>query len=105
MPRILLIEGNEMNRNMLSRRLERKGYQVLLTVDGQNGMVLAQAESPDLILMDMSLPLLDGWEASRRLKADPPTRRVPIIHAETREGEYCRRCRQPHAVKLLCYTI
>ena len=79
MPKILLIEDNEMNRNMLSRRLERKGYQVLLAVDGQNGMVLARAESPDLILMDMSLPVLDGWEASRQLKADPQTRLVPII--------------------------
>ena len=79
MPKILLVEDNEMNRDMLSRRLERKGYQVVLAVDGQSGMELAQAESPDLILMDMSLPVMDGWEASRKLKADPRTRRVPII--------------------------
>jgi CheY-like chemotaxis protein len=79
MPKILLIEDNEMNRDMLSRRLERKGFQIVLAVDGQSGVELAQAESPDLILMDMSLPVLDGWEASRKLKADPRTRRVPII--------------------------
>jgi len=79
MPKILLVEDNEMNRDMLSRRLERKGYQVVLAVDGQSGVELAQAEAPDLILMDMSLPVLDGWEASRKLKADPRTRRVPII--------------------------
>ena len=79
MPKILLVEDNEMNRDMLSRRLERKGYQIVLAVDGQSGVELAQAEAPDLILMDMSLPVLDGWEASRKLKADPRTRRVPII--------------------------
>ncbi len=79
MPKILLVEDNEMNRDMLSRRLQRKGYQVVLAVDGQSGVELAQTESPDLILMDMSLPILDGWEASRKLKADPRTRRVPII--------------------------
>jgi CheY-like chemotaxis protein len=79
MPKILLVEDNEMNRDMLSRRLERKGYEIVLAVDGQSGVELAQAASPDLILMDMSLPVLDGWEASRKLKADPRTRRVPII--------------------------
>ena len=79
MPKILLVEDNEMNRDMLSRRLERKGYEVVLAVDGQSGVELAQAAAPDLILMDMSLPVLDGWEASRKLKADPRTRRVPII--------------------------
>jgi two-component system cell cycle response regulator DivK len=79
MPKILLVEDNAMNRDMLSRRLEKKGYQVVLAVDGQSGVELAQAEMPDLILMDMSLPVLDGWEASRKLKADPRTRRVPII--------------------------
>ena len=79
MLKILLVEDNEMNRDMLSRRLERKGYQVVLAVDGQSGVELAQAAAPDLILMDMSLPVLDGWEASRKLKADPRTRRVPII--------------------------
>ncbi len=79
MPKILLVEDNEMNRDMLSRRLERKGYQVVLAMDGQSGVDLAHAEAPDLILMDMSLPVLDGWEASRKLKADPRTRLVPII--------------------------
>jgi two-component system, cell cycle response regulator DivK len=79
MPKILLVEDNEMNRDMLSRRLERKGYQVVLAVDGQSGVSMAQAEPPDLILMDMSLPVLDGWEASRKLKAAPLTRQVPII--------------------------
>jgi len=79
MPKILRVEDNEMNRDMLSRRLERKGYQVVLAVDGQSGVEMAQAEVPDLILMDMSLPVLDGWEASRKLKADPRTRLVPII--------------------------
>ena len=75
MPKILLVEDNEMNRDMLSRRLERKGYQIVLAVDGQSGVELAQAEVPDLILMDMSLPVFDGWEASRKLKADPRTHR------------------------------
>lgn len=71
MPKILLVEDNEMNRDMLSRRLERRGYQVVVAVDGQEGVALAQSEAPDLILMDMSLPALDGWEASRQLKAGP----------------------------------
>jgi len=79
MARILLIEDNEMNRDMLSRRLERKGFSVLLAVDGAEGVRLAAAEQPDLILMDMSLPVLDGWEASRVLKTDPKTRAIPII--------------------------
>ena len=79
MPKILLVEDNEMNRDMLSRRLQRKGYQVVLALDGQSGVELAQSESPDLILMDMSLPVLDGWEATRKLKAAPQTRAVPII--------------------------
>ena len=79
MPKILLVEDNEMNRDMLSRRLQRKGYQVVLALDGQSGVELAQSEAPDLILMDMSLPVLDGWEATRKLKAAPRTRAVPII--------------------------
>jgi two-component system cell cycle response regulator DivK len=79
MPKILLVEDNEMNRDMLSRRLERRGYQVLIAVDGQQGVDMALAESPDLILMDMSLPVLDGWEASRRLKGEAKTRGIPII--------------------------
>lgn len=79
MPRILLVEDNEMNRDMLSRRLERKGYTVTCAVDGQQGLERARAERPDLILMDLSLPVLDGWEATRRLKADPDLRRIPVI--------------------------
>jgi CheY-like chemotaxis protein len=79
MPRILLVEDNEMNRDMLSRRLERRGYQVLIAVDGEQGVAMAQAEVPDLVLMDMSLPGLDGWEATRRLKAAQPTQRIPVI--------------------------
>ena len=79
MPKILLIEDNEMNRDMLSRRLLRKGYQVILAVDGESGVAMAAAESPDLILLDMSLPILDGWEAARRLKAWTATRHIPVI--------------------------
>jgi CheY-like chemotaxis protein len=79
MPKILLVEDNEMNRDMLSRRLERRGYQVVIAVDGEQGMAMARSEAPDLILMDMSLPTLDGWEAARRLKAAPETRAIPII--------------------------
>ncbi len=79
MPKILLVEDNEMNRDMLSRRLARKGYEVVLAVDGQIGVEMAQAEAPDLILMDMSLPVLDGWEATRRLKANAATERIPVI--------------------------
>lgn len=79
MPKILLVEDNEMNRDMLSRRLMRKGYDVIIAVDGQLGVDMARAESPDLVLMDMSLPVLDGWEATRRLKAAPETRPIPVI--------------------------
>ncbi len=79
MPRILLVEDNEMNRDMLSRRLERKGYEVLIAVDGQMGIEMARAEAPDLILMDMSLPVMDGWEATRTLKAAEATRNIPVI--------------------------
>ena len=79
MARILLAEDNEMNRDMLSRRLERKGYQVVIAVNGQRAIDLAANEKPDLILMDMSLPMVDGWEATRRLKADPRTKQIPII--------------------------
>src|SRR5438093_6570952 len=79
MPKILLVEDNEMNRDMLSRRLERRGYQVVIAVDGEQGLSLAQSEHPDLILMDMSLPVLDGWEATRQLKASPETKSIPII--------------------------
>ena len=79
MPKILLVEDNEMNRDMLSRRLERKGYEVSIAMDGQEGVDRAREIMPDLILMDMSLPVLDGWEATRRLKAAPETSGIPII--------------------------
>lgn len=79
MAKILLVEDNEMNRDMLSRRLIRKGYEIVLAEDGEIGVRLAQTEKPALILMDLSLPVLDGWEAIRRLKADPSTRPIPVI--------------------------
>ena len=79
MAKILLVEDNEMNRDMLSRRLAKRGYEVVVAVDGEQGVALARAEAPTLILMDMSLPVLDGWEATRQLKAAPETRDVPII--------------------------
>ena len=79
MSKILLVEDNEMNRDMLSRRLVRKGYEVVLAVDGQSGLAMAQSELPDLVLMDMSLPTVDGWEATRRLKADASTQHIPVI--------------------------
>jgi CheY-like chemotaxis protein len=79
MPRVLLVEDNEESRDGLARHLRRKGYEMLLAVDGQQGMEVARAEAPDLILLDMSLPVLDGWEATRRLKADPATRGIPVI--------------------------
>jgi CheY-like chemotaxis protein len=79
MAKILLVEDNEMNRDMLSRRLQRRGYQVVMAVDGGQGIAMAQSETPDLILMDMSLPVLDGWEATRQLKAATTTQSIPII--------------------------
>ncbi|MCK9588211.1 MAG: response regulator [Terrimicrobiaceae bacterium] len=79
MSRILLVEDNEMNRDMLSRRLARRGHEILLAVDGAEGVARASADLPDLILMDMSLPVLDGWEATRRIKADPATAKIPVI--------------------------
>jgi two-component system, cell cycle response regulator DivK len=79
MPRILLVEDNEMNRDMLSRRLIRNGYEVCLATDGQQGAEMALSERPDLILMDMSLPVIDGWEATRRIKANDATRGIPVI--------------------------
>jgi two-component system, cell cycle response regulator DivK len=78
-PRILLVEDNEMNRDMLSRRLTRKGYEVILAQDGQEGVTTASARLPDLILMDMSLPVLNGWEATRQLKENPGTAHIPIV--------------------------
>ena len=77
--KILLVEDNEMNRDMLSRRLQRRGYEVLTAVDGESGLALTQSDAPALVLMDMSLPGIDGWEATRRLKADPATRAIPVI--------------------------
>ncbi len=93
MPKILLVEDNEMNLDMLSRRLERRGYELVIAMDGAKGIELAGAESPDLILMDMSLPVVDGWEATRRLKADESTQQIPIIaltaHAIAGDRERC----------------
>jgi len=79
MSKILLVEDNEMNRDMLSRRLERKGFDVVMAVDGQAGVEMASSASPDLILMDLSLPIIDGWEATRRIKADAATQKIPVI--------------------------
>lgn len=79
MPKILLVEDNEMNRDMLSRRLEKRGYSVVVAVDGAAGVAQALAEKPDLILMDMSLPVIDGWEATRQIRADANVAGTPII--------------------------
>jgi CheY-like chemotaxis protein len=79
MPKLLIVEDNEMNRDMLSRRLARRGYEIVTAVDGEQGVTTARAETPDLILMDMSLPVMDGWEATRRLKGDAATRAIPVI--------------------------
>ena len=91
--RVLLVEANEMNRDMLSRRLSRKGFEVLMAVDGQQAIEMTSQVSPDLILMDMSLPVLDGWEATRRLKADPASSGIPVIgltaHAMDGDREKC----------------
>lgn len=93
MSKILLVEDNEMNRDMLSRRLERKGHQILIALDGEQGVAMAQSEAPDLILMDMSLPVLDGWAATRQLKASATTSSIPIIaltaHAMSGDKEKC----------------
>jgi CheY-like chemotaxis protein len=92
-PKLLYVEDNEMNRDMLSRRLERRGFDVLIAVDGEQGLSMAASEKPDLILMDMSLPVVDGWEATRRLKAAPDTRGIPIIgltaHAMSTDRDKC----------------
>lgn len=79
MAKILLVEDNEMNRDMLSRRLTRRGFDVVIAVDGEEGLSMATSEAPDLILMDMSLPKVDGWEATRRIKADSATASLPVI--------------------------
>ena len=91
MAKILLVEDNDMNRDMLSRRLQKNGYDVVIAVDGEEGVAQAQAEAPALILMDMSLPGIDGWEATRRLKAAPETQAIPVIaltaHAMTSDRD------------------
>lgn len=79
MARILLVEDNELNRDMLSRRLQKKGHEVVMAEDGAQGVALAEKASPDLILLDMSLPVIDGWEAARRLKASPRTSSIPLV--------------------------
>ena len=79
MCKILLVEDNEMNRDMLSRRLERKGFDVIIAIDGQAGVDMASSTNPDIILMDLSLPVIDGWEATRRIKADSATQGIPVI--------------------------
>ena len=79
MAKILLVEDNEMNRDMLSRRLIRNGFEVSIAIDGQQGVDMATSQLPDLILMDMSLPVIDGWEATRRIKANDATRKIPVI--------------------------
>jgi two-component system, cell cycle response regulator DivK len=92
-PKLLYVEDNAMNRDMLSRRLQRRGFEVLIAVDGEQGVATAAAEHPDLILMDMSLPVVDGWEATRRLKAAPDTQGIPIIgltaHAMSTDRDKC----------------
>ncbi len=89
--KILLVEDNEMNLDMLSRRLQRRGYEILVAKDGAQGISMAREKHPDLVLMDMSLPVMDGWEATRNLKADPETRAIPVIaltaHAITGDRE------------------
>ena len=96
MAKILLVEDNEMNRDMLSRRLQRRGHEVVCAVDGADGVEMARNEMPGLILMDMSLPGIDGWEASRQIKADPQTSMIPIIaltaHAMRGDAEKAREC-------------
>jgi two-component system, cell cycle response regulator DivK len=91
--KILLVEDNEMNRDMLTRRLQRRGYEVVVAVDGAQGIAMAQSETPAIILMDISLPVLDGWEATRRLKMAPETQSIPVIaltaHAMTGDRERC----------------
>jgi two-component system, cell cycle response regulator DivK len=93
MPRLLYVEDNEMNRDMLSRRLQRRGFDVLIAGDGEQGVAMAAAEKPDLILMDMSLPVLNGWQAARRLKAAPETKGIPVIgltaHAMATDRDKC----------------
>jgi CheY-like chemotaxis protein len=79
MKKVLLVEDNEMNRDMLSRRLERRGFEVVVAVDGAEGVAKSKSEMPDIVLMDMSLPVMNGWEATRAIKADPATQAMPVI--------------------------
>ena len=93
MPKLLLVEDNEVNRDMLSRRLIRHGFEIEIAIDGAQGIAMAQSIAPDLVLMDMSLPVIDGWEATRRLKASADTRQIPVIaltaHAMGGDRERC----------------
>lgn len=93
MPKLLLVEDNEVNRDMLSRRLIRYGFEIEIAIDGAQGLAMAQSIAPDLVLMDMSLPIIDGWEATRRLKASSTTRQIPVIaltaHAMGGDRERC----------------
>ena len=93
MTRVLLVEDNEINRDMLSRRLTRRGFEVVIAIDGAEGVKMAQSSQPDLILMDMSLPIIDGWEATRQIKALPTTGHIPIIaltaHAMAGDRDRC----------------
>ena len=93
MVKILLVEDNEMNRDMLSRRLMRKKFEVVIAVDGVEGVEMSISEAPDIILMDMSLPVLDGWQATQKIKADPQTKNIPVIamtaHAMSGDREKC----------------
>ena len=79
MPKVLIVEDNEMNRDMLSRRLERRGFAVAIAIDGAQGVAMSKTELPDIVLMDMSLPVMNGWEATRAIKADPTTQHMPVI--------------------------
>lgn len=93
MPKILIVEDNEMNRDMLSRRLARQGFEIVLAVDGKQGVEAASKEMPDLILMDMSLPVMNGWEATEKVKSNPATKNIPVIaltaHAMSEDREKC----------------
>jgi CheY-like chemotaxis protein len=93
MPKILIVEDNEMNRDMLSRRLARNGFEVAMAVDGKQGVEMASSEKPDLILMDMSLPIMNGWEATEKVKSNPATKNIPVIaltaHAMSEDREKC----------------
>lgn len=93
MPKILIVEDNEMNRDMLSRRLARQGFEVALAIDGQQGVDMTASEKPDLVLMDMSLPVINGWEATAKIKSNPDTGGIPVIaltaHAMAEDREKC----------------